>query len=111
MAESPSQETLRFMERQLQTNKELSQGIQEVKEIALEMRATIHNIHEQTLKTNGRVDKHDDFLNKYGDSIKESYENAKNDKRVIRNLFWKIVAIASVVTLFGINADKLISLF
>jgi hypothetical protein len=110
MADSPSPETLRFMERQLTINKELGESISEVKELVIQIKTTTENIHEQTRLTNGRVNRHDDFINKYGDSIKETYETNKQERQRIKNLIWKIVAVASVVTLFGINAEQVISL-
>jgi len=108
---SPSQETLRFMQEQIEINKQNSAEHTDIKLILVRMEGKIDTIHEQTLKTNGRVNKIEDWKNENCEFIKESKENSKNTRKRLIDYGWKL-ALLIVLSAFGVqNIEKVIAVF
>lgn len=103
----PSPETLRFMEQQLEINKENTEAHAEIKEMLVELKTVVVGIHEQTKKTNGWINKHaqedEAFKIEYSDMFKDLKEGRKENKSKLRGLFWDLVkmGVVSALTVLG----------
>lgn len=103
---SPS-EILRFMEQQLEINKENIVAHAEIKEMLVELKTVVVGIHEQTKKTNGWINKHAEedllFKTEYSEMFKDIKEGRKDNKVKGRGLVWEIIKLfaVSVLTILG----------
>ena len=108
--DNPSPETLRFMEKQNEINEKVMDSLTGIKTDLAVIKNTVDGIHEQTKRTNGRVNKLDDCVGTYQEMWEEQMENRNDFKQKKRDLLWKIL-IGGAVFVFtatnfsaGINA-------
>jgi hypothetical protein len=103
----PSAETLRFMEKQQEFNKDVMNSIGELKEIMIEIRGDVKVIHEQTVKTNGRVNNFEQWLVENKEFIARLKDCEKNKITGWRNVSWSIVTygalcfVTALLTILG----------
>jgi len=55
-----------------------------------------------------QVNKHAAFITNHEPMLKEIKEERRQDRKQVRDLIWKIVAVGAVSTLLGTNAMKII---
>jgi len=101
----PSPETLRFMSEQIEINKKNIEDHAEIKETLVRILTMSGAIHEQTLKTNGRVNKLDTYLPMLED-IKDERKTLKNQ---LFNWGWKILLLVVLGSIGIQNVEKIIS--
>jgi hypothetical protein len=96
----PSPETIRFIEQQIEINKENNEAHTEIKEMLVEMKTTMQGIHAQTIKTNGWINKHaeedKEFKIDYMPTLKAVVEERKDTKFSVRRIFWESVRVFAV---------------
>lgn len=104
---SPS-EVLRFMEQQLDINKENIVAHTEIKEMLVELKTVVVGIHEQTKKTNGWINKHAEedncFKAEYSEMLKDVKEGRRENKSKARGVAWDIIKLFTVSILTAIGS-------
>lgn len=110
----PSDETLRFMKKQEKINELLVAGITEIKVHLAKQDEKLTAIHEQVIRTNGRVTENENFRKENGDFLQSMKEERKEIKSkfmdyVIRALVFGLIAL--IAGLAGGSVEKVIGLF
>jgi hypothetical protein len=86
----PSQETLRFMDRQEKTNQSLIKGMESINVKLTGMSEKMDAIHEQVKKTNGRVTKNEEFRTNNDEFIVSLKQKHNYNSSKIIDYAWKI---------------------